>query len=537
MMNNCINEKTFLRTSVGLFFIFIALTALALISCSRKAETRRPFTMRVPMPMTSFDPVQTVDAATLQIHLNTYSLLFRQRASGKVEPSLALSATPLDNGRTWKVTIRSGVRFCNSRYTHEVLAEDVAATLRRAATHPASRVAWLFSALRSSDEDGGVKVTGKYELVLSFKKPIDLPRYLTLPQLGILPHEVAADKDFVFGQESIGSGPYRIAAVEPGTIRLQRCESGFPRANLPSVDLKVIRDENVALEMLKSRTIDAMEVDFTGWHEFNSGNNSEIPGYKKYVVDKTADFEFLLFNVQNPAVKAPLVRRALMYALDRRELCSTALKDYCSPVSFIPKYGNPVPEQSGEDDPLYRPELARKLWQDAGAARPSRLELYAFSETRNYTVAQWVARQWEKLLGVKVDVKTYDFGSLFGILFGGQGFEISELWVQPLSDLYEIWYLAWQPDDLPPRGRNISRYQNPTFKKLFADLVHAEFIQGARNPDDIKRLMSRVEEVLEDDPPAIPLYARKQVWLVSNRYKWQFGPYIVPELWQLQETE
>lgn len=109
---------------------------------------------------------------------------------------------------------------------------------------------------------------------------------------------------------------------------------------------------------------------------------------------------------------------------------------------------------------------------------------------------------------------------------GGKDFQIAGLWVQPLVNIPEIWYLAWQPGDLPPKGRNVARLDDPAFTKAFYTL------QTDSQPRE--EVLREVELALEQNPPAAPLYRRKEGWLVSERFEWRLGPVIAIELWAIR---
>lgn len=500
-------------------FLIVALPGLALGMGSMPDTT--PFRVVVPTPMTSMDPVQTVDAATLQVHLNTYALLYRQRASGALEPSLATGASSSQDRRHWKIELRKGVHFCGTAEGREVNAEDVAATLLRAASHPRSRVSWLFRGLKKEGGKPAIQVTGPYSLSIDFDRPIDLPRYLALPQLGILPHEAAGQDKLDFKGHSLGSGPYEITRVLPDRIELEACPLGWPRASVNNVSLRVIRDPEVALGVLSAGRADAMDLSFSQWRRMQEPD--AVPkGFRLVEQARVADFEFILLNTHNPKLRDPRIRQALNYSLDRARLCAGPLLGYCVPGDFTSVITDAKPAND-----LYRPDLAQAAWK-AAPVRPDSLTLLSLPDERNVTTASWAAEQWRKAFGLETKIRTIEFGPLLGTLFSGKNYDMATLWVQPLADIPEIWYLAWQPGDLPPKGRNVARLDDPDFTAAFRDFQAL----GSR-----PEILKRVEESLRANPPAIPLGRRRDAWLISERYQWEKGPILVMELWTVSRQE
>lgn len=343
-----------------------------------------------------------------------------------------------------------------------------------------------------------------------------------MPQLGILPHEIARQPNFTFNNKSYGSGPYRISKLQPDRIELMAHVHGFPKSHLKKITLHVIRDKEVALGLLKAKKMDAMELNFAQWRRFKS--QSSIPeGLHLETVSETADFEFLVLNTEHSSIKDKNLRRALMYALDRFALCSGPMLDYCNATDFT----SPLAGKSATND-LYQPDKALQLWKSV-ADRPKEITLLAFPDDRNLIAASWVAEQWLSVLGLKTSIKTMDFGPMIGTLMGGKAFEIAQLWVQPLVDIPEIWYLTWQPGAYPPQGRNIARFHDSFFTDQFNKLQSG----------DTKRTktLETIEMILRDNPPAIPLYRRKTAWMISNRYIWKLGPVLIMELWTVQAKE
>lgn len=480
----------------------------------------QPFRLVMESPPTSLDPIQTVDAATLQLHLNTYSLLFRQRAEGHLEPSLAKSARSSQDGRHWDIQIRRGVYFCGTANGREVTAKDVAATLLRAARHPRSRVSWLFARCVQDAGIPRIKAVGRDMLSLDFIEPIDLPRYLSLPQLGILPKEAAERADFNFNGRSHGSGPYRIVALQPDRVDLESCQNGLPKAETPHVSLQVVRDPEVALGALTSGRFDAMALSFSQWRKMKLPG--AVPkGFRLQEVKTVAEFDFLVMNTQSPKLRDKNIRQALNFALDRAALCSGPLLGYCVASDFTSSMTG-----KGTSNALFRPDAARAAWASA-SNKPDSLTLLSLPDARNVTAATWVAEQWRTTFGIRTEIRTLEFGPMLGTLMGGNDFDVATLWVQPLADIPEIWYLAWQPGDLPPKGRNISRLDNAGFASVFRSL---------QEPGKQKQpaVLDEIDHLLQEDPPAIPLGQRLDAWLLSDRFDWQMGPVMANELWMIR---
>jgi len=496
--------------SIRILIAFVAIMMLG--ACSESTESPPPDpihdVLRVALESapTTLDPLLTVDAPTLQLHLNTYALLYRQLSDGTLRPSLAKSATSPDDGLTWEFILRDNVRFCGVANERTVTAADVAATLQRAANHPSSRVAWLFERVEKG-VDGALEINaeGADRLRVRFAVATDAPRYFSLPQLGVLPAELASDPDYVF-RSSVGAGPYRITEYTPGRIELAACRAGDRTARISLVELTVTRDLEVAFSNYAQGGLDLVPLSFGKWKALKSGA-AKSPRGRLVEQAGAAHLEFLLFNSNAPGLADPDLRRAMLYALDRSQLCNRVLLGVCDPANFISaRPGNE------SDASLYRPSAAMSALERSTVV-PAKLRLLSFPDEFSMTYARWAARAWE-------------YGQLLGTLFGGQEFDMATLWVAPLVDVPEIWNLAWQPGDPPPGGRNVARIDIPGFAGVYEQLKTVEGAESAI-------LISEAERLLESNPPAVPLFQRRFAWLLADGFDWNPGPILALELWRI----
>lgn len=146
------------------------------------------------------------NAAETVLFAHLYETLFEMTAQGP-QPRLAESAVSLDGGRTWNITLRSGVRFSDGS---QMRSSDVLSAWRithRVHQEQRGRLPWILV-------PGPVQTIGdrSFELVLPFAVP-DLPRVLCHPGLAVaVPRPASSAK--------LGTGPYRLAPdprSDPGT--------------------------------------------------------------------------------------------------------------------------------------------------------------------------------------------------------------------------------------------------------------------------------------------------------------------------------
>jgi microcin C transport system substrate-binding protein len=164
----------------------------------------------------------------------------------------------------------------------------------------------------------------------TFKRNTNRELPLILGQLPVLPKHFWASRDFTKGnlELPLGSGPYRVAAVQAGrSVRYERVEDYWARDlpvnrgqyNFDRMTFDYYRDNTVALEALKAGQFDYwLENSAKNWatayntpavrdgrlrrEEIPNGNPTGMQGF--------------LFNLRRPLFQEPKVREALSLLLD-----------------------------------------------------------------------------------------------------------------------------------------------------------------------------------------------------------------------------
>ena len=200
-------------------------------------------------------------------------------------------------------------------------------------------VIWTFEALTTKGNPffrqyyadvSAVEATGPRTVRFTFGDTTNQELPLIVGQISILPKHYWAEHDFAATtlEPPLGSGPYRIAALEPGrSITLERVADYWGRDlpinrgrhNIDTIRYDYYRDATVAIEALKAREFD-----------FRVENNSkewatayDLPAVAKgRMVKELIDHEIptgmqgFWFNTRRAKFADPAVRQALAYAFD-----------------------------------------------------------------------------------------------------------------------------------------------------------------------------------------------------------------------------
>ena len=200
-------------------------------------------------------------------------------------------------------------------------------------------VIWTFEALTTKGNPffkqyyadvSAVEATGPRTVRFTFGDTTNQELPLIVGQIAILPKHYWAEHDFAATtlEPPLGSGPYRIASLEPGrSITLERVADYWGRDlpvnrgqyNFDTIRYDYYRDATVAVEALKA-----------GEFDFRVENNSKVwaTGYdlpaiaERRMVKELIDHEIptgmqgFLFNTRRSKFADPAVRAALAHAFD-----------------------------------------------------------------------------------------------------------------------------------------------------------------------------------------------------------------------------
>ena len=248
-----------------------------------------------------------------------YSQLVRRALDGSIEGDLAESWFVGEDGVTWTFNLRHGVKFHNGK---ELTSADVVASYRRLLDNPAVRYSSLAKGYISD-----VYAVDDYTVCLVTPTQI-------ASLLANLTHRsnLILDADYIekYGMdlgltaESVnGTGPYRLVSWDRDQEMVLEAFPDYFRGEVPTknVDILIVSDANARLVALETGEVDVTVV-----------NTSEIPRLKETPGVEVKTYEGigahgLQFNCANEYMKSPLVRQAVVYAIDKQLIADTLYSD------------------------------------------------------------------------------------------------------------------------------------------------------------------------------------------------------------------
>lgn len=371
----------------------VALTTAALVAaCSAGSSgadgaARTDVVVGLTGEPTNLDFTTTSGSAIPQLLMNNvYEGLVTIDQEGEVQPQLASSWEVSGDRTVYTFTLHDGVTFSDgSPFT----ADDVVASVARVQDD------WTLSLRSKMDVVQKVEATSDTEVAVTLKHPSNSWLFDMGTSVGAMfPDDLSAD----LATEAVGTGPYTVAEVAPGehvTLVARDDYWGEPPA-ISDVTVRYFADANAQANAIRSGDIDMA---------YNMQAPDLLAGLEQdedlQVIDGTSTGEVLLaLNNAKPPFDDLMVRRAVLYAVDRQAVLDTAWAGHGELI------GSMVPPT----DPYYQdltgayphdPDKARELLAEAGAED---LSITFDVPTRPYAeaVAQVVVSQ---LRDVGIDAK------------------------------------------------------------------------------------------------------------------------------------
>jgi peptide/nickel transport system substrate-binding protein len=328
-----------------------------------------------------------------------------------------------------------------------------------------------------------------------------------------------------FGRDPVGDGPYRFVAWKPGESLELAADSTFflGRPHIRRVIWRFAANPQAAVRLLTGGAADAVEVLVTPDNVKLAKADTLLTLYPY----KGNAYGYLGFNFAAPGDSTkphPLfgdreLRRALLMAVDRQGLLRNVWEDLAKvppgPLSQLFWIWDPEIRELPYDTAQAARRLARLGWTDSdgdgirdhdGHPLAFRLLVPTTSATRSQ-YARLLQEQF-RTMGVDVQLDEVDFSLFTERARAGRFDAVLDAWSTdptPTSGIAQGWTRAGFG------GSNHGRYENPAFERLVDRAV------AAANRADAKRAWRAAIEVLNQDAPAVFLFAPGNVAAVDRR--------------------
>lgn len=369
--------------------------------------------------LASLDPVWTTADITRNFSLAVYDTLYGFDAGFTVQPQMVAGDTVSSDGKEWNLTLRDGLKFHDGS---PVLARDCVATIKRFGQRDPMGTALMARA----DE---ISAPSDKVIRIRLKKPFPLLTYaLGQVYCAIMPERLAKTDAGTQVTEAMGSGPFKFVASErvPGQrVVYEKNADYVPRKDgKPSFNAgpKIVHFDRVVWNFVPdpgtaSAALQQGEVDW--WENPPIDLVPQLQGDKNLVVtvkDRTGEIGCLRFNHLFPPFDKPAVRRAVLSAIDQKEVITAFAGAVPSLIKtdvglFVP--GTPLASDVGVE--ITRgPKDYAKIKKDLTAAgyNGEKIVVLAATTIPSIWAEASVATDVLKKIGMNVDLQALEWGTV-----------------------------------------------------------------------------------------------------------------------------
>ncbi len=466
--------------------LLLPLSLLLLVSCAAPDNGALRFGLS-KMPVT-LDPRFATDATSSRINRLLYQRLVDFDVASMPTPSLASwqKITPLHYRFT---LVPERAPFSSGELLTSADVKATYAFILDAANASPHRL----SLARTIER---IETRGD-EVIEFFLKEADLlfPGRLGI---GILPKQLI-ESGHAFNRAPVGSGAYQLDAWPDDThLRLKR------RSDDLLLEFVEVTDPTVRVLKLMRGEIDMMQNDLPP--ELIRYLQQE-PGVK---ISRGAgsNFAYLGFNMEDEFTGKYQIRQAIAHALDRDSIIKYVLGESARPANALlpPDHWAGVP---GLHQISYDPGAARALLKPLGYSRDTPLHLtYKTSSDPFRLRLATVMQQQLAEVGIKVELKSYDWGTFYGDIKAGRFQMYSLMWVG--IKLPDIFRYVFHSTAIPPEGANRGRFVDAETDRLI------ETAESATSIETQAQLYQQLQGHLLQQLPFVPLWYEDHVFIARD---------------------
>jgi peptide/nickel transport system substrate-binding protein len=442
-------------------------------------------------PTTAPNPLLVQDEGGAGLLGSTGEFLSFSNSKLELEPRLAESWEPNDDGSEWTFKIRQGVKFHNGA---TLVADDVVQTFEKL-INPKGGSANAQSAL------GGVLSPGKTEapddatVVFHLDAPNgNFPTLVSSANYNAI--IIPADLDPAdWGKTFEGTGPFKLQKFTPkqGATFVRNDAYWSEKANPDSMELKFYDEEAPMVVALQGGEVDFVE------HFSVSGGKALLSDPNVQVIAiRTATHRQIHMRTDKDPFTDKRVRQAIALSIDRHALVDGLWEgkaDIGNDSPFAPVYPSTDTSVAQREQDI---EQAKQLLSDAGASNIS-VDLETWNGFEIPDLAQLV-KQNAAEIGVTLNLKITDAATYYGDgVFGKSRWLDSTMGItdyghRPVPNVYLTAALSGNP--------KVGVWNSAHFKNDQYDSLVTQYV-AALDLDTQKGVAKQIEELLLDETPII----------------------------------
>lgn len=529
-----------------LFSILTIFCSLLFFSCgknnnSKTTDGKQIFRYNEAAGITSLDPAISRNRENIWACNHLYNGLVQMDDNLNIKPSISTHWTISEDGKTYTFFLRNDVTF----HDHElftngkgraVTAHDFVYSFNRIIDDKvASPGAWIFNNIDFNEQYNYAPFVALNDTTLQIHLSQPFPPFLgilTMQYCSVVAKEIVEYYRNDYGNNPIGTGPFKFKMWDEGNkMVFLKNENYFEKdengTQLPYID-------GVAITFLKDREVEFFkflsdEFDFVNGREGENRDNLFTPEGKlkpeyeeKYNLEVSSQLntEYLGFLVDedldivaNSPLKKKLVRQAINYAFNRKQMMTYLRKGIGTPANagFIPK-GLPSFNDSIVKGYSYNPEKAKELLYSAGFPNGKNLPEITLFTTANYVdLCEFIQHQLIEV-GIKTKVDILQATTHRELIARSKLNFFRKSWMADYPDA-ENYLALFYSKNFTPHGPNYTHFKNFQFDKLY------EMSQLETNDSIRHHLYQEMDKIIIEEAPIVPLYYDQVVRLTNGKVK------------------
>ena len=466
--------------------IRLALAAGALWAVAAQAEAKDTLTLGMVLEPPHLDPTAGAASAIREVtYANIYEGLTRIDRDGEVRPALAESWTITPDGLTYTFRLIGGVKF------HDGTPFDCSIVKfsygRAMAADSVNAQKQLFEPIAD------VACPDAHTAVVKLKRPTAL----FLFDMGwgdavmVSPKSAATNKT-----DPVGTGPFRFKDWVHGdhVTMVRNPDYWGAQPKLSAVTFRFIADPSAATAAVLAGDIDAFPL-FPAPEAIDQFRAD--PRFAVHTGTTEGKTIVALNNTRKP-LDDIRVRRALTYAIDRRQLIEAAQSGYGKPIG-----SHYVPNDPGYLDLTgvypYDPAKARALLAEAGVAPGTEITILMPPPPYARRGGEVIAEMWGKV-GIKAKLVPIEWAQWLDQVFTRTDYQATIISHTEARDL-----------DIYAREKYYFNYHSDAYAALYR-----KFVQSV-DAKEQTALVGALQKQLADDEPNVFLFALAKVGVANAK--------------------
>lgn len=467
------------------------------------------------IPPKTFNPIYMMQVSNQQTMYLLFSPLVNVEVDGSVTPNLAKSWSVNETNTSLMLTLQPDAMWHDGQ---SVTTQDVVFTIHQiqsATDTPYKQAVENIANVQAIDEK---------TVQITYRQPFSsILQTLVFP---VIPKHIYEMPDSnALDKKPIGSGPYRLKDMIPlKEMTLEANPAYFKgKPKIEHIQVVMVPDEQTSLHAFKQGLLDVVYTDMTEWGKYASTRTSnayEIP---------SNTYECMGVNFNQTKFQDPVMRKALLYGIDREKLIHLYYLDHAN-LTDTPIHPLSYLNADKASTMPYDKEQAKLLLAQVGYTKEKPLSFSLLVNKENIDrvkIAEEIKQMYEEI-GVKIKVEIVDRQTYLNRIKSKQFDAFLGGW--QLSYATDLSFMLHSSKI--QEGQNYVGYKDEKMDQLLGQTFTA-------TNSNIKTNYGKLQAYFKEKNPYISLYFKTQVLITKKKIKGDIKPlplhmYANVEEWTLE---